>query len=81
MSTPRLLVITLVLWATAAPARAQEEAEPPVSWEIGAVSDYLFRGVSQTDGKPALQGAKGFGKYQGKVFVALHKYRLVAFTA
>lgn len=56
MGTPRLLAITLVLWATAAPARAQEEAEPPVSWEIGAVSDYRFRGVSQTDGKPALQG-------------------------
>lgn len=35
---------------------AEEEAESPISWEISAASDYLFRGVSQTDEKPTLQG-------------------------
>ncbi len=34
---------------------AQEETESPISWEVGAVSDYLFRGVSQTDENPTGQ--------------------------
>ena len=35
-----------------------EDAPPPdpLSFNVGVVSDYLFRGVSQTHGKPALQG-------------------------
>ncbi|MGH8062043.1 MAG: TorF family putative porin [Pseudoxanthomonas sp.] len=32
-----------------------EEAESPISWSVAATSDYTFRGVSQTDEKPALQ--------------------------
>lgn len=36
-------------------ASAQEEAASPISWEIGAVSDYVFRGVSQTDENPTAQ--------------------------
>ena len=35
-------------------ASAQED-ESPYSWNVTAVSDYLFRGVSQTDEKPTLQ--------------------------
>lgn len=34
---------------------AQEETESPISWEVGAVSDYLFRGASQTDENPTGQ--------------------------
>jgi uncharacterized protein (TIGR02001 family) len=46
-----------VALAAAAPARAQEEgAGPDVSGTIALVSDYRFRGVSLSDGKPALQG-------------------------
>lgn len=35
-----------------------EEAAPasPLSFNVGVVSDYLFRGVSQTHGAPAIQG-------------------------
>ena len=35
-----------------------EDAAPasPLSFNVGVVSDYLFRGVSQTHGAPALQG-------------------------
>jgi len=38
-------------------AACAEDAASPVSWEIGAVSDYLFRGASQTDEKPTVQGS------------------------
>ena len=34
---------------------AQEESESPISWEIGAVSDYVWRGTSQTDENPTGQ--------------------------
>ncbi|WP_305805559.1 TorF family putative porin [Stenotrophomonas sp. YIM B06876] len=48
---------------------AQEETASPISWEIGAVSDYLFRGVSQTDEKPTAQAGitwtAPFGLYAG----------------
>ncbi len=50
-----------VLLALSAPAFAQdevvEEEESPFSFTIGAVSDYAFRGVSQTNEGPALQGS------------------------
>lgn len=38
-------------------AALAEEAAPasPLSFNVGIVSDYLFRGVSQTHGKPAVQ--------------------------
>ena len=32
------------------------QAAPEVAFNIGVVSDYVFRGASQTDGGPALQG-------------------------
>lgn len=39
---------------TAGAANAQ--AAPEVAWNIGVVSDYVFRGYTQTDEEPALQG-------------------------
>lgn len=33
-----------------------DEPASPLSFNVGVTSDYLFRGVSQTHGKPALQG-------------------------
>jgi uncharacterized protein (TIGR02001 family) len=43
--------------APAAPAPAAAPAEPasPLSFNVGVVSNYIFRGVSQTHGKPSIQ--------------------------
>ncbi|MFT6428417.1 MAG: hypothetical protein ACJAVC_001700, partial [Brevundimonas sp.] len=38
----------------AAPASAQSTVD--VAWNVGAVSDYVFRGFSQTSENPAIQG-------------------------
>lgn len=43
--------LALALFAGAAQAQS-----PEVSFNIGATTDYVFRGVSQTDGEAALQG-------------------------
>lgn len=58
----RFSMITLsgLLLAAATPALAQDETEPAdavsVSASVTAVSDYRFRGISQTDGDVAIQG-------------------------
>jgi uncharacterized protein (TIGR02001 family) len=41
---------------TTAPATAAEVAGGDVSVNVGVVTNYLFRGVTQTDDKPAVQG-------------------------
>ncbi len=50
--------LALVLSAVPFAAFAQEEAESPFSWEVTAVSDYVWRGVSQSDENPT--GQAGF---------------------
>lgn len=65
MTALRLLAIALILGATPLPAHAEEDADSPVGWEIGAVSDYLFRGVSQTAGKPTMQGGVSIASERG----------------
>ena len=42
-------------------ARAEEERQFTYSFNIGAVSDYMFRGFSQRDDKPAIQGGVDIG--------------------
>ena len=43
--------------ADAAPAAAADAAPAsPLSFNVGVVSDYIFRGISQTHGDPAIQG-------------------------
>ena len=37
-------------------------ADDGISYNVGAVSDYRYRGVSQTDKKPALQGGVDYAK-------------------
>lgn len=37
-------------------AMAQEAAKPTVSFNLGITNDYVFRGVSQTQGDPAISG-------------------------
>ena len=48
-----LLVFGIIAAATAAPAFAQEVT---VTGNVALATDYTFRGVSQTDGSPAIQG-------------------------
>ena len=48
----RCLAAALLLASSAASA---QDAESPYSWNVTGVSDYVFRGVSQTDKNPTLQ--------------------------
>ena len=60
-----VLIVALPL---AGAAQAEEEASP-FSANVSVVSDYAYRGISQTDEKPALQGGfdfkHGSGLYVG----------------
>ncbi len=58
------LVGTAVMAQTAAPAAAPEPANS-LSFNVGVVSDYRFRSVSQTSFKPALQGGVDFAHKSG----------------
>lgn len=53
------LALALLLLSAPFAAHAGDDDAPAssVSWEISAVSDYLFRGASQTDEKATLQGS------------------------
>ncbi len=51
----RLLVLAAALGLSALPSLSQAE-DSPLSFNIGAVTDYRYRGISQTRLKPALQG-------------------------
>ncbi|MGA7596088.1 MAG: TorF family putative porin [Gallionella sp.] len=54
----RKLVNSLILAALAVPAVAMADTAPasPFSGNVSLVSDYLFRGVTQTDHRGAIQG-------------------------
>lgn len=62
-------VITSLLFAAfAAPALAQTAAPAgphTFTGNVGLVSDYLFRGISQTHGKPAIQGGVDYAHASG----------------
>lgn len=64
-----LAAMPLVSFAQEAEAVVEEEAESPFSFTLAATSDYVFRGVSQTDEKPAGQVGvtytAPFGLYAG----------------
>ena len=47
-------VVAAAALLTAGAASAQ--SSPEVAWNVGLVSDYVFRGYSQTDEEPAIQG-------------------------
>lgn len=59
--SPSLLVLAL---STALPAFAQE-APDPLSFNVGVVSEYRYRGISQTRLKPALQGGIDYASPSG----------------
>lgn len=51
--------------AAAAPAADAAPAASPLTFNVGVVSDYLFRGVTQTHGDPALQGGADYAFSNG----------------
>ena len=57
-----ILSVPSFVLADDAPAAAPAS---PWSFNVAVVSDYVFRGVSQTHGKPALQGGVGFSHPSG----------------
>ena len=48
-------------YEVAAPAAVDEGRKFTYSFNIGATSDYVFRGISQSDNDPAIQGGIDFG--------------------
>ena len=52
-----LAALPLASFAQDPEAAVEEEAESPFAFTVAATSDYTFRGVSQTDEKPALQAS------------------------
>ena len=62
-----LFAVPSVVFAQAAAPAAEPAAAPasPLSFNVGVVSDYLFRGVSQTHGKPAIQGGIDYAHESG----------------
>lgn len=62
------LIAAAVATVCAASAFAQEAAPAPehtFTANVGIVSDYLFRGISQTDGNPAIQGGVDYSHSSG----------------
>ncbi len=62
------LSLAVVLSVVSAGAFAQVKAPEPdytLSFNVGAVTDYRFRGISQTSKKPALQGGLDFSHKSG----------------
>ena len=53
---PSLLALSLLAVTGAAQAQAAESA---LSFNVGATTDYRYRGISQTGKKPALNGGHG----------------------
>lgn len=67
----KLLAVSLLsaLFLTQPALAQEEEEEEEEGWWIGGslsgTSDYIFRGVSQTDEQPAVQGSFDFGHSSG----------------
>jgi len=62
------ILMTLALAGLSLPALAQQKAPEPeytISGNFGLVSDYRFRGISQSDKKPAVQGGVDFAHKSG----------------
>ncbi len=61
-----VLVLSTLMAATAAMAQAKvPEPDYTLSYNVGVVSDYRFRGIAQTSGKPAIQGGVDFAHKSG----------------
>lgn len=75
-----LTVLTLAGTALAAPAQAQDKPVPAFDASAGATvtSDYRFRGISQSNKRPAVQGTVGIthqsGLYAGAWASSISEY-------
>ncbi len=63
--TLALLATAVTLCALHGAARAEDPPASPFSFNVGAFSDYRYRGISQTRLKPALQGGVDFAHSSG----------------
>ena len=57
--------LSTLLVATALPLAAQAQAAPSTTFNIGAVTDYRYRGITQSRFKPALQGGADYSNPNG----------------
>src|SRR6185503_2411769 len=57
MQTKRTWLVLAMAMAMAAPAMARADSASVVTGSIGGTSDFVFRGLSLTRGKPAAQGS------------------------
>lgn len=60
----RILSLSLAA-ALAVPVSATAQSAPPVTGNVSLVSEYRFRGIDQTFGKPALQGGFDYAHASG----------------
>ena len=60
-----LLAVTAGVLTLPGIARAADEPASPFSFNVGAVTDYRYRGISQTRLKPALQGGIDYAHPSG----------------
>jgi len=58
-------LVALALSAVALPAFADEPVPDPLTLNVGVVSEYRYRGISQTRLKPALQGGIDYADPNG----------------
>jgi uncharacterized protein (TIGR02001 family) len=61
----KLAALSALVAATVFPLAAQAEDAPSTTFNIGAVSDYRYRGISQSGLKPALQGGADYSNPNG----------------
>lgn len=59
------LIALALLAAAPFAAQAQDEDSSGFNWNAAATSEYMFRGISQTDDHPALQGGIGYSWENG----------------
>jgi len=59
------LLNSLILAALAVPGLAMAEEKSPFSGNVSLVTDYLYRGISQTGGEPAIQGGFDYAHPSG----------------
>ncbi|MFZ5523487.1 MAG: TorF family putative porin [Pseudomonadota bacterium] len=59
------LLNSLILAALAVPGVAMAADTLPITANVGLVTDYLYRGISQTGAKPALQGGFDYAHASG----------------
>lgn len=64
-SSAALLVLLVLALCPLSFARAEEDPNKTISANISAVNNYVFRGITQTKGEPALQGAFDYNHSSG----------------